>query len=511
MRRGLTEAGPVAISARTLLANRRHATTHSGSGEEQTPRTDCGSRLALDRSSPLAAVMGATPTPAAFKATRPSGFMHHTQLVQSHYEMLPQQQYEAAGKLFVQGFQEPHNGHNGHNGEAETAGSTHRGRNHATVSSATRDGSPNRWKQLRQARTVQFELEHEALLEDLTSDVIALKDKDLERRPTWRPPVPPTKEECDALVSSVRALAFPEFHTKACDADGASTSSAFKPWYNRKSNGSVELTGDRRELRHRLRDLIRITASMLQSSLLIDALDDGTDALGDHSDLPDHVHQSRLGKSVRLMSRDDAIAFAEEHAHKCIIPKFLQELRTAIRYLNEDADSALKEDVATTSRAEIVLSYPGLTALLYHRVSHALLVAGAPLLLSRLISERSHGKTGVDIHPGVKIGPGCFIDHGTGLVIGGTAEIGAHVCLFHGVTLGSRAFPTDAQGRRIKHQKRHPIIEDGVSIYAGATLLGRITVGKGATIASGAVVVKDVPEGHTVAAPRANNTILPPK
>ena len=154
-------------------------------------------------------------------------------------------------------------------------------------------------------------------------------------------------------------------------------------------------------------------------------------------------------------------------------------------------ESIKARDPAARSLAEVALLYPGLRALFFHRISHALWSSGL-LFLGRLVSEIGRWLSGIEIHPGAKIGKRLFIDHGTGVVIGETAIIGDDVTLYHGVTLGGIAPGSLPQGRR------HPIIEDNVIIGAGAQVLGGITVAKGARVGANAVVVKDVPSGVTV-------------
>lgn len=167
------------------------------------------------------------------------------------------------------------------------------------------------------------------------------------------------------------------------------------------------------------------------------------------------------------------------------------------RILLSDVDAAYVGDPAATSRDEVLFSYPGIQALIHHRIAHQLYKEKVPIL-PRVISEMSHAKTGIDIHPGAKIDESFFIDHGTGVVIGETAEIGMNVRLYQGVTLGAKSFPLDANGKPIKGIPRHPIIEDDVVIYAGATILGRITIGKGAVIGGNTWITKSVNAGEVV-------------
>jgi len=142
---------------------------------------------------------------------------------------------------------------------------------------------------------------------------------------------------------------------------------------------------------------------------------------------------------------------------------------------------------------EVVMSYPGLLAIMTHRIAHELYKAGVPLI-PRILSEHAHSQTGIDIHPGAKIGPGFFIDHGTGVVIGETCVIGKRVKLYQGVTLGALSFPKDEHGHLIKGNKRHPNVEDNVTIYAGATILGGDTIiGAGSEIGGNVWLTHSIP------------------
>ena len=175
--------------------------------------------------------------------------------------------------------------------------------------------------------------------------------------------------------------------------------------------------------------------------------------------------------------------------------EFVAALPTIEAQLHADLAATFSSDPAAQSPLEIVLGYPGLWALLCHRVAHALKLAGVPIV-PRLIAQVAHRTTAIDIHPGAKIGPGCFIDHGTGIVIGETAEIGSRVTLFHGVTLGARSLPKAAAGAIPRGLPRHPMVGDDVILYAGATVLGRITIGAGSVIGGGLLVTRSLPP-HT--------------
>jgi len=172
--------------------------------------------------------------------------------------------------------------------------------------------------------------------------------------------------------------------------------------------------------------------------------------------------------------------------------------------LYSDLMAAYQGDPAATNVSEILLSYPGMTAIIYYRLGHALHRLGVPFL-ARLIAGIAHSKTGIDIHPGAQIGGSFFIDHGTGVVIGETAIIGERVRLYQAVTLGAKRFPADEHGILIKGNARHPIIEDNVVIYAGATVLGRITVGRDSTIGGNVWLTQSVPPGSNITQAQMRN------
>jgi serine O-acetyltransferase len=166
--------------------------------------------------------------------------------------------------------------------------------------------------------------------------------------------------------------------------------------------------------------------------------------------------------------------------------------------LDSDVLAAYQGDPAASSVDEVLLCYPGVLAMLHYRLAHRLYQLGLRLL-PRMITEMAHSVTGIDIHPGASIGAGFFIDHGTGVVIGETAVIGERVRIYQAVTLGAKRFPTDADGHLQKGLPRHPIVEDDVVIYAGATLLGRITIGKGAVVGGNVWLTHDVAPGGRIA------------
>jgi len=145
----------------------------------------------------------------------------------------------------------------------------------------------------------------------------------------------------------------------------------------------------------------------------------------------------------------------------------------------------------------VLACYPGVTAITHHRLAHALYSLGAPLV-AHINSKIHHSTTGIDIHPGAQIQGSFFIDHGTGVVIGETAVIGERVRLYQAVTLGAKRFPVDDEGTLVKGSARHPIVEDDVVIYAGATILGRITIGKGSVIGGNVWLTRSVSPGCTI-------------
>ncbi len=178
--------------------------------------------------------------------------------------------------------------------------------------------------------------------------------------------------------------------------------------------------------------------------------------------------------------------------------ELLRRLPEVRLILEEDAASAYAGDPAAKSYQEIIFCYPGLEAVAIHRVAHELLLLGVPLI-PRMMTEWAHSKTGIDLHPGARIGPGFFIDHGTGVVLGETCDIGRNVKLYQGVTLGALSFPRDEAGNIIRGMKRHPTLEDEVVVYANATILGGDTViGHNAVIGSNVWLTRSVPANTIV-------------
>ena len=198
---------------------------------------------------------------------------------------------------------------------------------------------------------------------------------------------------------------------------------------------------------------------------------------------------------VENCNRCDCATRAEKVASELIA-----ELPRIRELLKGDVKAAYDGDPAARSYEEIVMSYPCITAIATYRIAHELHVRDVPLI-PRIMSECAHMRTGIDIHPGAEIGGHFFIDHGTGVVIGETSVIGDNVKIYQGTTLGALSFRRDERGRIIKGGKRHPTIEDDVTIYAEATILGDVVIGKGAVIGGNTWVKESVPAGMTVSSP----------
>lgn len=210
-----------------------------------------------------------------------------------------------------------------------------------------------------------------------------------------------------------------------------------------------------------------------------------------NSTLPVLTEQVRRGL---LFSADEQIHDGAELQQRAIwiTRDFIAQLPAIRGVLVSDLQAAFHGDPAASSVSEVLLCYPGTIAIIYYRLAHALWLLGARLL-ARMVSDIAHSLTGIDIHPGAEIGGSFFIDHGTGVVIGDTAIIGARVRLYQAVTLGAKRFPADADGNLIKGNARHPIVQDDVVIYAGATVLGRIMIGRGSTIGGNVWLTQSVP------------------
>ena len=181
---------------------------------------------------------------------------------------------------------------------------------------------------------------------------------------------------------------------------------------------------------------------------------------------------------------------------------FISKLPAMRRILATDVEAAYNGDPAAKSYGEVIFCYPAIKAISNYRIAHELLELGVPLI-PRMITEMAHSETGIDIHPGAKIGSHFTIDHGTGVVIGATSIIGNNVKLYQGVTLGAKSFPLDADGKPIKGIPRHPILEDNVIVYSNATILGRITIGSEATVGGNIWVTENIPAGAKIVQTKA--------
>lgn len=194
----------------------------------------------------------------------------------------------------------------------------------------------------------------------------------------------------------------------------------------------------------------------------------------------DNLNSETCGRQGECMSEAEYIA-----------AKLIEQLPALRKVLDTDVVAAYNGDPAAESFCEVISCYPAIKALTNYRVAHELVKLGVPLI-PRMLTELAHSETGIDIHPAARIGEYFTIDHGTGVVIGATCIIGNNVKLYQGVTLGAKSFPLDKEGNPIKGIARHPIIEDNVIIYANATVLGRITIGKNSMIGANVWVTEDM-------------------
>ena len=217
------------------------------------------------------------------------------------------------------------------------------------------------------------------------------------------------------------------------------------------------------------------------------------------------LQQVQLELSYAVRQQGSVVSEAtQKHQAQQIVRLFASALPGLRRILDVDIQAAFQGDPAARSVDEVLLCYPGVLAIIHHRLAHSLYKLGVPLL-ARIVAELAHSLTGIDIHPGADIGSGFFIDHGTGVVIGETAVIGERVRIYQAVTLGAKTFPAEENGSLKKGLPRHPIVEDDVVIYAGATVLGRITIGKGSTIGGNVWLTRSVPSGSSITQASSRN------
>lgn len=209
-------------------------------------------------------------------------------------------------------------------------------------------------------------------------------------------------------------------------------------------------------------------------------------------------HELHYNSGLEVLSPEDranSVAITQAFA------KRLPQIRVL---LDSDIIAAYEGDPAARNVDEVLVCYPGIMAITHYRLAHELHCLGVPLI-ARMISEIAHSVTGIEIHPGAQIGGSFFIDHGTGVVIGETAIIGQNVRLYQAVTLGAKRFPVDENGTLVKGNLRHPIVEDDVVIYAGATILGRITIGRGSIIGGNVWLTQSVPPGSSISQTQLSN------
>lgn len=209
------------------------------------------------------------------------------------------------------------------------------------------------------------------------------------------------------------------------------------------------------------------------------------------------IQQVERGFCFACEKDEHSCSMACEVRAENLCNEFLQTLPRIRHMLATDVQAAFAGDPAAKNPGETIFCYPSIRAVTNHRIAHELYLLGVPLI-PRIISEMAHSSTGIDIHPGATIGESFFIDHGTGTVIGETCIIGKNVRLYQGVTLGAKSFPKGENGHLVKGIARHPIVEDNATIYSGATILGRITIGEGAVIGGNVWVVDDVAPGSKV-------------
>jgi serine O-acetyltransferase len=205
----------------------------------------------------------------------------------------------------------------------------------------------------------------------------------------------------------------------------------------------------------------------------------------------------QIRRELQFISGQQGIDSAAHEQAIIITREFATRLPEVRALLDTDIQAAYEGDPAAKTADEVLVCYPGITAIMHHRLAHILYQLGVPLV-ARIISELAHSATGIDIHPGAQIGESFFIDHGTGVVIGETAIIGKHVRVYQAVTLGAKRFLKDDDGILVKGNVRHPIVEDDVVIYAGATILGRITIGCGSTIGGNVWLTHSVLPGSNI-------------
>ena len=231
--------------------------------------------------------------------------------------------------------------------------------------------------------------------------------------------------------------------------------------------------------------------------------------LGSQLDKITQILEEQIKRGLYFTSEQhcrDSLHVCEGYA-KRLARHFVRRLPTIRRLLCTDVHAAYIGDPAALSPDEVIFCYPGLLAIAYQRIAHQFYQMRVPIL-PRMITERAHSMTGIDIHPGATIDEGFFIDHGTGVVIGETAILGKRVRLYQGVTLGAKSFPLDEHGNPIKGIKRHPNLEDDVIVYSGATILGDITIGAGSVIGGNIWLTHSVPPNSRISQSSARTDLF---
>jgi serine O-acetyltransferase len=266
------------------------------------------------------------------------------------------------------------------------------------------------------------------------------------------------------------------------------------------------------ESRQRLNDPPKLPSSKVLSEIvgklasvlfpnrlgLPDLNDEGIDYFVGHTldSVLRQLHR-QISLELQFIAKQQGLDHETQNLAAQITRAFAAQLPKIRCLIESDIQAAFEGDPAASSPDEVLICYPGINAVIHHRLAHQLYRLGAPLV-ARVIAEVAHSATGIDIHPGAEISDSFFIDHGTGVVIGQTAVIGRHVRLYQAVTLGAKRFAKDDNGILVKGNARHPIVEDDVVIYAGATILGRITIGRGSTIGGNVWLTHSLPPGSHI-------------
>jgi len=290
------------------------------------------------------------------------------------------------------------------------------------------------------------------IVEKIDSTIVQLSDKESYKHvcydPRWSDgPVPiPSRDKLSQIVDLVREILFPGFF----------------------GNTTVHPVTISHYMGVYVDNLFRLLVEQIYEGLCFNCKDENSDKRDAHHE------------SARKISSD-----------------FISSLPEIRRKMVKDVEATYVGDPASNSRGEVIFCYPGILAISNYRIAHRLLELGVPLI-PRFIGEMAHSETGIDIHPKAQIGESFMIDHGTGVVIGSTCIIGNNVRLYQGVTLGARSFPLDKAGNPIKGIPRHPIVEDNVIIYAQATILGRVTIGRDSVIGGNVWITQSVPANSRI-------------